>query len=500
MIEKRSSGILMHITSLPSKFGIGDLGPSAFDFADFLEQGGQKFWQVLPLNPTTLSKGNSPYSSPSAFAGNTLLISPEKLVGDGFLTEQDIIKTPCFSNKKVVYSKVTVFKQQMINKAFANYQQSKIHQEAFETFKGQNHWWVKDYALFVALSEYYKTDDWNQWPEALKQREQGVMNQHYEQLADQIEKECFAQFLFFRQWHALKNYCSNRNIRFIGDLPFYIDYNSVDVWANQHYFKLGENGYPAVVSGVPPDYYSKTGQLWGTPVYNWERLQEHHFDWWINRIDKNLELFDMIRLDHFRAFSAYWEVAASEKTAVNGIYQKVPGEEFFSMVKQKHQHLPFIAEDLGDIDQPVRNLINQFSLPNMKLLLFAFGDDMANNSFIPHHHYRNCVVYTGTHDNNTVKGWFRKEAGKAGRKRLRKYTGKYVTMLNVNRVLLLMGMGSVANLVVFPLQDVMGLNEKNIMNRPGTTQNNWIWRIEKNKIKSRYSRMLKKLVCLYARK
>ncbi len=499
MIEKRSSGILMHITSLPSKFGIGDLGPSAYDFADFLEQGGQRYWQVLPVNPTTLSRGSSPYSSPSAFAGNTLLVSPEQLVSEDFLTGQDIVKSPCFSNKKVLYSKVAEFKNQIINIAFANYQQTRIHKEAFEAFKADNHWWLNDYALFVALSVYYKTDDWNQWPDGLKQREQGALAQHHEQLADQIEKERFAQFLFFRQWHALKNYCRNKDIRFIGDLPFYVDYNSADVWANQHYFKLGENDYPSAVSGVPPDYFSKTGQLWGTPVYEWDYLHKNNFDWWINRIDKNLELFDMIRLDHFRAFSACWEVAATEKTAVNGTYQPVPGKAFFEMVKQRHHHLPFIAEDLGDIDEPVKNLIRHFSLPNMKLLLFAFGDNMAKNPFIPHHHYRNCVVYTGTHDNNTVKGWYRKEAGKKGRKQLRRYTGRCITTYNVNRVMLRIAMGSVANLIILPLQDVLGLNEKSIMNRPGTTEKNWLWRVKKNKLKSRYSSMLMKYVRLYGR-
>ncbi len=499
MIEQRSSGILMHITSLPSQYGIGDLGPNAYRFADFLAQSGQKWWQVLPLNPTTLSRGSSPYSSPSAFAGNTLIISPAQLISDGYLSKEELPEMLSFSKKAVCYNKVTSYKKAIINKAFQNYNKTSLHQKDFENFKARNHWWVDDYALFIALSKHYHTDDWNQWPEALKRREQDALLQHHQQLTEEVEQERFAQFLFFRQWYALKNYCAKQNIMFIGDLPFYIDYNSVDVWANQHYFKLGKNGYPYVVSGVPPDYFSKTGQLWGSPVYDWECLKANHFDWWVSRVDKNMELFDLIRIDHFRAFSAYWEVSAQDENAVNGSYHPVPGKAFFELIESKYNRLPFIAEDLGDIDQPVRDLISHFKLPNMKLLLFAFGENMADNPFIPHHHYKNCVVYTGTHDNNTVRGWFNKEAGKAGKRRLRAYSGRIVTRWNVHEVMMRLAMQSVANLVILPIQDVLGLDEKHIMNTPGTVDGNWIWRLKNNHINKKTTLHLKRLVQLFAR-
>ena len=498
MIFSRSSGLLLHITSLPSPYGIGDMGPSAFEFVDFLHRAGQKYWQLLPLTPTKTFYGNSPYSSPSAFAGNTLLISPEKLIEDGYLKKNDLKHTVKFNTGKVLFEKVVTFKAKVLEKAFINFSKKKGPQIEFDNFCKENKSWLDDYALFTSLKDRFEAKSWVAWPGDLRDRKPAALKKAYTELEEKVEKEKFFQFIFFQQWQELKKYCHQQDVRLIGDIPFYVNHDSADCWANAKYFKLNEEKEPVVVSGVPPDYFSETGQLWGTPVYDWNLLKKEQFGWWIDRIRQNLLLFDVVRLDHFRAFSAFWEVPAGEDTAINGKWTKCPGHDFFRKVREIFPAMPFIAEDLGDVDKAVFRLRDKFKLPGMKILLFAFGEGMGNNQYIPHHHPQNSLVYTGTHDNNTVAGWYQ-SADKEDRKRLSSYTGQRITSGNVHQVLQRMALGSVADLAVLPIQDVLGLREEAIMNRPGTTTDNWTWRLRPGLLTDTLADQLKELNDIYGR-
>lgn len=498
MIFSRSSGLLLHLTSLPSPYGIGDMGPAAFDFVDFLHQAGQKYWQLLPLTPTKTFYGNSPYSSPSAFAGNTLLISPEKLVRQGYLKKADLKHTTRFKTDEVLFDKVGQFKARILEEAFGNFNKQKS-KESFDKFCYESKGWLDDYALFTALKDHFNNTSWTQWPKELRDRKPAALKKAYADLKEQVEKEKFFQFIFFQQWQELKAYCHQKQVQLIGDVPFYVNHDSADCWANARYFKLDQEKKPTVVSGVPPDYFSETGQLWGTPVYDWDLLQGEQFSWWIDRIRQNLSLFDVVRLDHFRAFSAFWEVPADEETAINGQWIKCPGHDFFKRVKEMFPQMPFIAEDLGDVDKAVFRLRDKFKLPGMKILLFAFGEGMGNNQYIPHHHPRNSLVYTGTHDNNTVVGWYQ-NADRAEKRRLASYTGhQRITSENVYKIMQRMALGSVADLVILPVQDVLGMGEEAIMNRPGTTTGNWSWRMAPGLLNSEIADHLKELNNIYGR-
>jgi 4-alpha-glucanotransferase len=501
MMKKRSSGILMHITSLPSAYGIGDLGPTAYQFADFLEEAGQRHWQILPLNPVDEGNGYSPYSSLSAFAGNPLLISPDVLCHEGYVEENDLENKYYFRDASVDYILVKAYKDYLFDVAYGNFKKrlmgNKKHE--YENFCSTHSYWLDDYALFVAIKQQFEGKSWKEWTEGLRKREHQALEIAKMELQESIDKEKFLQFIFFEQWFALKNYCKMRNIGFIGDMPFYVSYDSSDVWSFTKYFNLDEKGDPVTVSGVPPDYFSSTGQLWGTPIFKWDLLRDNDYDWWLNRISHNLYMFDMVRLDHFRAFSAYWEVPAHHTTAIDGAWAKGPGSAFFHRLKEKFPEMPIIAEDLGTIDDDVRELIQKFDMAGMKVLLFAFGPEMAKNPYIPHNHVTNCVVYTGTHDNNTVKGWYLNEANEEDRHQISAYLNKDVNENNVHEAFLTMALMSVGNVVIFPIQDAIGLGQEARMNIPSTAQGNWTWRILPEHLNSELSKKLFNRMKLYDR-
>lgn len=498
-MKRRGSGILLHITSLPSSYGIGDLGPSAYQFVDFLSETKQSFWQILPLKPTSTAHGNSPYSSFSAFAGNTLLISPERLVEEGLLSKADIKDHPSFPDETVIYKTVTEYKTELFRTAYGNFKKRKQKDYGFEAFCNENRYWLDDYVLFVTLKESFSGAVWSEWLEDIRDRKGGVSNGLKGKLKDKIEMEKFLQYVFYKQWHSLRAYCNSKDIQIIGDIPIYVNYDSADVWANPRIFKLDENRRPTFMAGVPPDYFSSTGQLWGNPVYNWDFLRETEYAWWIRLIEHNLELFNIIRLDHFRGLVAYWEVPAGEETAINGRWVEVPARDFFDKLLKRFPSLPIIAEDLGIITPDVREIVDLYGFPGMKLLLFAFGDDVATNPYVPHNHVKNCVVYTGTHDNNTAKGWFRKEARPEDKQRLFQYLGREVSEETVHRELIRMAMMSVADLVIIPMQDILGLGEEARMNVPATADGNWRWRLLPEQLTPSLIASLSELTCIYGR-
>ena len=497
-MKRRGSGILLHVTSLPSNYGIGDLGPWAYRFTDFLSESKQSFWQILPLNPTNLAFGSSPYSSPSAFAGNPLLISPESLVEDGLLASSDIHDSHFFSNERVDFITVTNYKEALFQKAFNNFKKKGSSNE-FEEFCAKNSYWLEDYALFAVLKSHYNGIVWSEWPTEVTNRNKRKLEDLKNSLRDKVEAEKFIQYIFFKQWFSLKSYCNNKKINIIGDIPIYVNHDSADVWSNPEIFKLDKKKWPKFVAGVPPDYFSKTGQRWGNPVYRWNIIRKNDYQWWIKRMDHNLKLFDMMRLDHFRGFVGYWEIPADEKTAINGKWRKAPAKDLFTTLVKRFNHLPIIAEDLGLITPDVIEVMNRFGFPGMKLLLFAFGDDFPNGSYLPHNYTKNCVVYTGTHDNNTVKGWWRSEASPESRKRFIKYIGKEVEEESIHWEFIRLAMMSVANICIIPMQDVLGLGEDAKMNRPAKTEGNWQWRLKPDQINPSLLEKLKEITETYER-
>ncbi|WP_242917507.1 4-alpha-glucanotransferase [Pontibacter liquoris] len=503
ILNNRSSGLLLHITSLPSPFGIGDLGPEAYRFAEQLAAAGQRFWQILPLNPTETGYGNSPYSSHSAFAGNPLLISPELLAEEGLLGKEDLQPDTAFPDDKVDFEKVTSFKRALLEKAWQQHTSAPpaVLKKAFARFEEDEQHWLEPFARFAAFKQHFGHKSWVEWPEEIRHQHKKEVEALAGELTNEINFVKFQQFLFYRQWFKLKAFCEDKAIAFFGDMPFYVSHDSADVWMHPTYFKLDKEGQPTHVSGVPPDYFSETGQLWGTPVFNWQVLARHEFDWWIHRIEHNLKLFGLLRLDHFRAFSAYWEICAGEKTAVNGKWAKSPGEAILRLVQQQHQEhpLPIIAEDLGEIDEPVRELMREFDLPGMLVLLFAFGEDLPRNPYAPHNHSKNSIVYTGTHDNSTVRCWFEKDMSSEDKHRLSEYTDKHITKENVHEVLLHLAFGSVAQLAVVPVQDVLGLGAEATMNKPSVGKGNWEWRLKAGQFGKEQVAYLQELTALYGR-
>jgi 4-alpha-glucanotransferase len=475
-VSNRRSGILLHITSLISPFGIGDLGPGAYRFADFLAASGQKLWQVLPLSPTDPIEGNSPYSSFSAFAGNPLLISPEHLISDGFLTEDDLDSIPAFPAGRVDYPAVIAYKQKLLDIAFDRFSQAGDRHE-FDGFSYKNSHWLEDFVLFAALKEHFSGKVWSDWPPEIRDRDADTLASMRTRLDRELERHRFTQFLFFRQWHALKAYCNERGIAVIGDIPIYVSYDSVDAWADARIFKLADNKKPTHVAGVPPDYFSSTGQLWGSPVYNWEVCRASGFKWWLRRMEHVLSLYDVVRIDHLRGLVAYWEVPAGHKTAVHGAWIDAPATDFFDTMLKRFPNFPIIAEDLGHMTPDVRKVMDHYGFPGMKVLLFAFGGDEPDHPYLPHNYEPNFVVYTGTHDNNTARGWFENGAAPADRKRLSRYVGREVTAESVHWELLRLASASVAETAVMPMQDILGLGEEARMNLPGVLEGYWEWRL-----------------------
>ncbi len=498
-MERRGSGILLHISSLPSPYGIGDMGPTAYRFVDFLAKAKQNFWQILPLNPTCTVYGSSPYSSFSAFAGNPYLISPELMVEEGILDRADTEVLPAFPGEKVDYGSVTEYKDMILSAAFRKMRRQMNFDSEFERFCSENSYWLDDYSLFISIKQHHNGDEWSRWPEELRDRVQSSLDEWAVKLREQVLKEKFLQYIFFRQWHALKLYCESRNIQIIGDIPIYVNYDSSDVWANPRIFRLDNDKRPLAVAGVPPDYFSATGQLWGHPVYNWDVLKDTGYSWWIKRIEHNLNLFHMFRLDHFRGFVAYWQVSAGEKTATKGRWVEAPAMDFFNTLFRHFTHLPLIAEDLGVITPDVKEVTNLFGFPGMRVLLFAFGEDLPDHPYAPHNYIKNCVVYTGTHDNNTIRGWFKRETTPEVRKRLFTYIGREVSERDIHWEMIRLAMGSVADMVIIPMQDILGLGENKRMNLPSTKSGNWQWRLMPEQVTPLLTTRLSEMTSIYGR-
>ena len=476
--RSREAGLLLSITSLPSKFGIGDLGIEARRFADFLRNSRQHIWQLLPLNPVDKESGYSPYSSCCSMAGNELLISLEDLVDAGLLTGEDLKGHEIINRGTTDYKKAAAVRNKLLEAAWINFNKgtSLLHIE-FEAFLKQEAFWLDDFALFRLLKEKENNKPWYQWPALVRDRNADRMELLTLDHRYDLLKLKWLQFIFFYQWKKLRSYCTEKGIALLGDLPFYVAYDSVDVWANRDIFKLANDGSMTGIAGVPPDYFAETGQLWNMPVFNWDKLREKDYKWWVWRIGKNLELFDRIRLDHFRAFVDYWEVSRGEETAINGKWMKGPGIDFFNVLRDTFGSLPFIAEDLGEITPDVFALRDELKLPGMKVLQFAFGKGLADNPYAPHHHRPNFVAYTGTHDNNTTRGWYRNDVGSDERRRLDSYTNKTLSSRKISAEMMHMAYVSVANTAIIPMQDVLGLDANARMNTPSKTTGNWTWRL-----------------------
>ena len=496
--SQRASGILLHPTSLPSRFGIGDLGEGSYRFIDFLEKTGQTLWQVLPLGPT--GYGNSPYLSYSALAGNPLLISPDILYGDGLVNQEDLASFPEFPTDHVDYDFVIRTKFPLLKKASNAFKTNASYElrQSFDTFCVHHSYWLENYALFMSLHEAHPAKTWRQWDKDIATRQPEAIQYWTERLAGSIFYHKFLQFEFFRQWQRIKKYANERKVQIFGDIPIYVAYDSVDVWANAEFFCLDEKTQAAsLMAGVPPDYFSSTGQLWGNPVYNWKKLEEIDFKWWIQRFKRTLEYLDVVRIDHFRGFEAYWAVPQGETTAENGEWLKAPGEKFFQYLKNELGELPIVAEDLGVITPEVEALRDKFNLPGMKLLHFAFDSDRTN-TFLPYNYTNNnCVVYTGTHDNNTTVGWFAERSFEENI-RITDYLGGICSQ-GIHWSLIRLAMGSVANQAIFPLQDLLGLTETARMNTPGLADGNWRWRYRPEILTSELTNHLRFLTELYGR-
>ncbi|SHJ64271.1 4-alpha-glucanotransferase [Anaerobranca californiensis DSM 14826] len=492
---KRSSGILLHPTSLPSPHGIGDLGKGAYDFVDFLVASKQKLWQILPLGPTGF--GDSPYQCFSAFAGNPLLISLDKLVQQGFLKEEDINPPKKFDDNHVEFGEVINFKFSVYKKAYNNFKKyaTKVEKGKYENYCHNQREWLEDYALFMALKEYHKGAVWNTWDKSIAKREASALEYWQEKLKEEIGFQKFIQYIFYEQWMDLKSYANKNFIEVIGDIPIFVAFDSADVWSRPELFCLDEKGYPTEVAGVPPDYFSLTGQLWGNPLYNWDKMQEDDYRWWIDRFKVTLQLVDIVRLDHFRGFEAYWAVPYGEKTAVNGTWRKGPGADLFSSIEKALGKLPIIAEDLGFITKEVHQIREQFNFPGMKILQFAF-DSKEESDVIPHKYEKNSVVYTGTHDNDTILGWFEKASPQD-----REYALKYAKSdgKDISWDIIQLALSTVCNIAIIPLQDLLSLGAEGRMNIPGTTSGNWTWRFKEGDLTENIAQRLATLTKLYGR-
>ncbi|MCD6062470.1 MAG: 4-alpha-glucanotransferase [Flavipsychrobacter sp.] len=499
--KRRSAGILLAISSLPSDYGVGDLGSYARRFAKFLSRSQQKYWQILPLNPTEAGAGHSPYSSVSSMAGNILLLSPELLVKAGLLDGGTIKKHQLPHKDKADYADAMQIKNELFETAYMNYSAGEFDKlrRQFEQFCVQEAYWLDDYALYSVIKQEQNNKPWYEWPVELKQRDGQALQTFRSDHEDAINKVKWLQLQFSLQWNELKEYCNGLDVQVFGDMPFYVSYDSADVWAHRDIFSLDVDGRITGIAGVPPDYFSEDGQLWGMPTFNWDVVKTRNYDWWIKRLRKNLELFDLVRLDHFRAFAEYWEVPAGEITAKNGVWKKGPGKEFFDVVAAELGSLPFVAEDLGVSMEQVYALRDEIGLPGMRVLQFAFGEHLPNSVDAPHNYVRNAIVYTGTHDNNTTLGWYQQEANRADHKRLEEYNGTSLREKDVHFVLGRMAYSSIADIAILPMQDVLGLGEQSRMNTPGSTDGNWLWRVKEAQLSKKLEKLLRSWTEIYNR-
>jgi len=493
----RSSGVLLHPTSLPGNYGIGDLGQTAYDFVNFLKMTGQTIWQVLPLGPT--SYGDSPYQATSSFAGNPLLISLDTLRAAGWLGDEDLPPSADFNDYVVNYGPVIEYHVEALNQAFGKFMHSadETQKAQFADFCQNNAEWLDDYALFAALKDSHDGKPWWEWPAGQALRDPEELEAARQGLDDTIQGHMFRQWLFFDQWGKLRRYANEQGIRIMGDIPIFVAHDSADTWGNQALFYLDERGNTTLIAGVPPDYFSATGQRWGNPLYRWDVMQKNGYAWWKKRFHKMLEVVDLVRIDHFRGFESYWEVPAQEETAVNGVWKQGPGADFFIALQAEFgTELPIVAEDLGQITQGVIDLRDQFDFPGMKILQFAFDDACVPNAFQPHAYTTaNCVVYTGTHDNNTTLGWWN-EISDAARHCVQAYMG---TVYDPPRDLMRLAMMSVAHTVIFPLQDILGYGGDTRMNFPGIAAGNWAWRFHAEALSDEVRHLLMEMTYRYDR-
>ena len=502
----RSAGILLHPTSLPGRYGVGDLGAEARRFADFLQAAGETIWQVLPINPT--GYGDSPYQSFSAFAGNPLLISLEELRDRGYLTHTELASPPAFPEKEVDFARVIPYRLALLRKAADRFFASAAgdERELYDAFCRSAAHWLDDFALFMAAKNAHDLVTWSEWDADLARREPSALAKWRERLAEDIAAQRYWQFEFNRQWCALQAYCHARGIRIMGDVPIYVAHDSADVWSHPELFCLDENGRPTKQAGVPPDYFSATGQLWGNPIYRWDRIRETGYQWWIDRVRAALTIFDLVRVDHFRGFEAYWEVPAADQTAMNGRWVKGPGAELFRVLTRELGALPILAENLGVITPEVEAIRNEFEFPGMAILQFAFGKDPQGPSFRPHNYVRNLAAYTGVHDNDTVVGWWTGGIGDSTRtvedvKKEHAFARAYLGFENepIQWVMIRQVMRSVADLAVAPLQDVLGLGSEARMNVPGKASGNWRWRYVEGALTAEHASRLRRYSEMYSR-
>ncbi len=495
MKTSRQSGILLHPTSLPGDYGIGNFGPEAFRFIEFLEEAGQTLWQILPLGPT--GPGDSPYQSFSAFALNPLLIDLHHFVNKGLISSPDLDETRTPNTGKVDYAFVTASRTKVFKKAYQAFLDSAPVQDkaAFESFCERQKSWLEDYALFMAIKDYYDGIAWYEWPLPVRKREKNALRNFRRLLKWETGYHRFLQFVVNCQWFFVKSYANNKNIKIIGDIPLYISFDSSDAWARPEMFMLDSKLKPILVAGVPPDFFSETGQLWGNPVYNWEYHKKTNFSWWKERVDYNLELADILRIDHFRGLAAYWAVKFGSETAIDGEWLPAPGDALFRSLTMKKETLPIIAEDLGLITPDVVELREKYSLPGMKILMFGF-DKAEENPFLPHLYEKASVVYTGTHDNDTVMGWY-SSIDDEDKQKFHTYSG--CDKDDIHWQMIRMAMASVADIAVTPLQDVLGLGNEARMNVPGTASGNWQWRFKDGDLLTEYAGKLKLYCRLYNR-
>ena len=503
----RASGVLLHPTSLPGQFGIGDLGSVAYQFADSLISTGQRLWQLLPLGPA--GYGNSPYQCLSVFAGNPLLISPERLIADKSLDPADLENAPSFPEDRIDYGAVIEFKMLLLRKSFERFERKATQhkRKEFEVFCQQNASWLETYSLFMALKEAHGLTAWSTWEEDIRRRQPESLKRWNRKLDHEIRHHKYQQYQFFKQWRELRKYCNEHQIRFIGDMPIFVALDSAEVWSHPRMFYLDDGGKPTVVAGVPPDYFSKTGQLWGNPLYRWDVLAKDDYAWWVERFRAIRDFVDIIRVDHFRGFEKYWEISATDTTALNGRWVPGPGAALFEAVQKALGRLPIIAEDLGVITPEVDALREQFGFPGMRVLQFAFGSDPKADDYRPHNYPRNCVVYTGTHDNDTTIGWFRGEdvkdstQSKEERQRERQVALNYLGTdgREINWDFIRLALMSAADTAIIPMQDILGLDSEARMNLPGKAEGNWCWRFTPDMLTEEIKTRLRKLTALSGR-
>ena len=494
---ERSSGILFHPTSLPGKYGIGTLGKEAYAFIDFLKKSRQKLWQIFPLGPT--GYGDSPYQSFSSFAGNPYLIDFDLLIEAHLLSEEDLRDVFFGDNEEYIdYGAIYNQKYPLLRRAYENFKSSDNHEmrENLEHFKRENASWLNDYSLYISLKNHFNGLPWNEWAHDIKNREHGAMEHYRNELADDIEYHNFIQFLFFKQWGDVKRYANENGIKIIGDIPIFVAADSSDAWANPEIFLFDEERKPVKVAGVPPDYFSATGQLWGNPLYNWQKLKETNYSWWVERVRANLSTCDIIRIDHFRGFEAYWAVPYGDDTAINGQWEPGPGIDLFNAIKSQLGELPIIAEDLGLMTQGVIDLREATGFPGMKILGFAF-DSGEENDYLPHTYTKNCVVYTGTHDNDTLIGWFQK-----AKEEDRQFARDYLNSRSDDKIhwdAIRGAWSSVANMAISPVQDFLGLGSEARINTPGIAAGNWQWRLKHGVLTDELADRIAKLTKVYSR-